>query len=174
MLPQQPEGGFEPVEEQGFVGWRFHFGPFDGGLTLGKGHLVLAVGEGILERTLSCLNSPPAGKDALLAGELYAKARAMMPLEPGLTFQLLDGRRNAKMLRRIIDASMGQWLSMTQQMAFGPAPAEMEAGRMMEQIRELIPSEDELENVMGVGAGYMLVNDQGLITKSATELPPPD
>ena len=81
------------TEEQGFRGWRVNHDAIEGGLLLGKGYLVLAYGEGVVESTLSSLNNPRQGKNALRSGDVYDKVQTMLHLEPGLSFQVVDGNR---------------------------------------------------------------------------------
>ncbi len=90
--------GVESAEEQGFSGWRMKNEKVEGGLFLGKGYLVLAYGSGVVESVLSTLNNPPTGDDALRGSEVFAKASAMIDLEPGLAVQVTDGDRYMSML----------------------------------------------------------------------------
>ena len=162
------------TQEQGFSGWRFNQEPYEGGLFLGKGHLVFALGQGVLEQTLSTLNNPPGGTDALRSGDAYARAKAMIPLQPGTGFQLVDGRRYGKIMKKTIDSSIDQWLTISELVQTGEDAAAIGPMRaMVKQLRQLLPSEEEFESIFGVEASYTLSNQHGLVGQSASELPPP-
>lgn len=159
--------GVGRTEEQGFSGWRFQGDGGEGGLFLGKGYLVFAMGQSSLEWTLSSLNAPPKGEDALLTGEVFAKAQTLIHLEPGLNFQLADGDRYAHMMKRMFDTMFDLALASP----VGPDGTELET---LEALSKLLPTDDELENVLGASASYVRVNKDGLVVKGIKELPSPE
>ncbi len=158
------------TEEQGFNGWRFRDGGHEGGLMLGKGHMILAIGRGVLERTLSHLNEPLEGPDAMVTGEVYARAREMMPLAPGLRFQIADGSRYSRMLKQMIEGALTQ-----AERAARRGNAGGDAVRWIASLRNLLPDEDEMEGVMGAGASVstLHVDELGLVMKGGNDLPAP-
>ena len=173
---QMSDGAIQPADEQGFHGWRFKKDSFEGGLVLGNGYLVFAHGQGVLERTLSVLNTPPHGKDALRTSERFARAQSMIQLEPGLAFQFIDTNRQIKSTWRMINGLFGQLEQRGPRVPSGfPTESRLsDSNALYGQIRRLLPSDKEMEDVLGVAAGYVLVNDHGLVMKCVNELPPPD
>ncbi len=171
----QAVAGFAPMtngavtmaEEQGFSGWRFQQGPIEGGLMHGNGYLVFGYGRGVVSTALSALTNPPKGEHALRTSKLYRDSVALIDPEPGLSFQITDGARYTESMHKIIDAIFDMILSQTD----GNDDMDMET---IEAVRELIPSNEELKNVLGVAAATMVVDENGLAMKSVSELPAPD
>ncbi len=175
------------TQEQGFTGVRISAeGSFEGGLMLGRGHLVAAYGKGSLERTLSSLANPPPPDDSLRQGEVMNRASQLIELEPGTMFQVVDGDRYAAALRKIFIDAFERGMNM------GAANAANQLGgqadeqfgqqwqmiegqqqRIMEMLTSLIPDEEEIEGMLGPAAGYAKVTDRGLMMRSASLLPPP-
>jgi hypothetical protein len=164
------KGTIEYREEQGFSGYRLTMPQADGGLFLGKGYLVLAIGEGVLTQTLSMLSHPPEGRDALVNSDLYVRAARLLPLQPGLSFDLADGNRYAGSLHQSLEALLDA--SSRQLGDLKDTDAE-DLRRLMEQLRRLLPSVEEFQNVFGVNTSYMRATDDGLEAKTVSELPPP-
>ena len=159
------------AQEQGFNGWRFGAGIFEGGLMLGNGYMVFGLGRGVLEKTLSALNQPLEGADAMLTGEVFKQARQMMALEPGLSFQILDGRRYSKMLKQMLDAMLSQMEWQARQ--FGDAGGDRDALDWIGNLRKVLPSDEEMEDVLGPSVGTLHVDDLGMVMMSVNELPAP-
>ena len=159
-------GAMQQTEEQGFTGWRMNRGQMnpEGGLVVGKGYLVLAMGQGVLEQVLTALNSPPAGKDALRTSPIFKRAQQIVQLEPGITLQVSDGNRATKAMVKTVRQMLEQAVDN------GP----LEDFEFFEQLQMLIPEDEQLENILGVGAGFMRVNEHGLVITGASELPAPD
>jgi hypothetical protein len=171
------QGAARATEEQGFRGWRLNTESHAAGLVLGKGSLVLGLGEGTLERTLSCLNHPPQGPDALHTSVLFSRAQALLPLDMGIGFELTDGNRYVKGMRRWIEASLKRFDELRARAAGDDRSDDNENARNAPPIKdflELLPSEEELDGVLGVSVGQTQVNDQGLISQSVSELSSPE
>ena len=152
------------TEEQGFRGLRISQGPITGGLFLGKGNLIFALGPSVIEATLSSLNSPPTDKNALLTSDTFARAQTLLKLEPGLNFQVMDGDRYVHTMNKIMNTLFN--------MVFhGPVSNRDPDREIIAQLKDLMPTDEELEHVLGVSTNYILVNDDGLVGQGISELP---
>lgn len=166
----QSQGMVTPADEQGFTGLRIEIPGAEGGVFVGRGYLALGVGPGVVESVLASLRSPPPLAESLRGSETFQRASKLMPLEPGIAFQVNDNVRLLKLQRQaILNAFDAPFNS--------PALAEVESDEVneakafIEKIKELVPSEEELDNILGVGVSHAAVNDDGLIFRTATELP---
>lgn len=176
-------GGFAPAQsamkatdEQGFRGYRFINSVMEGGIVSGKGYLVLGLGEGTLEKTLSCLNHPPEGNAALAGSELYAKARTALSLQPGISLSVTDGNRQVQMLRDMLDTlleshAMGATIAIDDDSDTEETDVQLPDPQAIEKIRDLFPSAAELQGVMGVSVSQVIMQSSGLHSESVTELP---
>ncbi|MAE67160.1 MAG: hypothetical protein CMJ18_23105 [Phycisphaeraceae bacterium] len=169
-------GGFgdklQRVDEQGFSGWRMSMTEadgiaMDGGILLGGGYLVFAYGEGIVERTLAVLNRAPEGRAALRNSEIMDRARKLVNLQPGIMFQVMDGQRYARSLHQMMEAVMNG-VERTEGMHDG----DLNKLAIFRKWRALLPSQEELENVLGPAVGYARMNKHGLEITSANDMPP--
>lgn len=162
------QGAVEFGEEQGFSGYRAANELFDGGLFLGKGYLILAIGKDVIEQVLSVLNHPPTGKDALRNSDAFARGSNLLPLEPGLSFELSDDNRYAGFMSQMVDSLTTQLMMQAQQ-----TDSDKRYRDFLQRLRALMPTEEEFENIFGVGVGYMRATEHGLEIKTANELPAP-
>ena len=160
-------GGLEFTEEQGYRGWRMKSEKFEGGLILGNGNLVFAMGSEVMEATLSSLNHPPAESDSLRGGQVYATASEMLDLEPCLAMEIVDGRRYMKMVWGIFQ----ELIEMEGLLDSG----EGDSGQKMfvAILQSLLPSEEEITQMMGVIVSRLEVNDEGMFAGYAMDLPAP-
>ena len=69
-----PNSGLAVADEQGFTGLRFDQGPMPGAMMLGQNKLVLSFGPDVTARTLSLINNPPAGENAMINSPLSVTA----------------------------------------------------------------------------------------------------
>ena len=171
-------GAVKPAEEQGFNGYRLQQGPIAGGLFLGRGYLVLGVGEEVTESLLSTLRNPPEGEAAMRTSSLAERAASLLPKAPCLAFQLSDAGQSVKTTKRTIENLID--LPSTQRAALAQLPgAPVPAGdsaasaAFAAKLKALLPSDEELEGVLGVSVGQTTVNEHGLSSQSALELPAP-
>ena len=149
------------TDEQGFGGWRFQQGGHSGGLMLGKGYLVLAIGPDLIANTLSVLNHPPDGPAALRNSPSFAAVMASIEARPGLMVQYADGKRYARSLWHIANALIGM------------IPTRADAPDVAEDLKKVLPDAEQFEHILGPMGGFTLVNDQGVVSRSMAELPPP-
>ena len=165
--------GAEFTDEQGYTGYRFKNEPIEGGLFLGNGNLVLAYGSQVLETTLSSLNNPPEGSDAFRGGAVYQRATELIEPTPSMGYSVVDGNRYATILRNWFLALIEQYESALDLQEDDAEAAGME-NAWLDLARALIPSEKEVQNLLGVSAGRFEVNDHGIFGVSVQDLPPPD
>jgi hypothetical protein len=162
--------GQEPVEEQGFLGLRVSQGGFEGGVFLGRGFLVLGMGDEVIESVLSMLRNPPAGDASLRGSALYRRACELLPPQAGLTYQISDNNRNMKAVRQVMLTS----LEAVKRQQAGADDEDVRRGlEILEKAIELLPSEDELEGTLGVSAAQTTVDDSGVVNRSVLDLPAP-
>lgn len=159
LAPMVP-GGLQPFQEGGFSGWRLSQGAFRAGLALGGGHLVLAVGSGVLERTLATLEQPAAAQQR--DGAVIAPGPAPSDPEPGIAFLHLDGPRFAATLRHALDLILAR-------RAHEAASLGLATDRL-ERWRHLLPTEAEVDGLLGPTTGVMRFTDEGLVVDVVSEL----
>lgn len=163
--------GIESAEEQGFSGWRMKQEGFEGGLLVGKGYLVFGYGSGVLETVLASLNNPPSGDDALRGSEVYRQATNLLELPPGLGVEVTDGERY---MAQVFRALRTQLLELSRVMEIVDGDDEFtndEGDHFIQAISTLLPTDKELEGLMGVIVGRYEVSDEGIYSESAQELP---
>ena len=172
-------GAVQSAEEQGFKGFRVQQGPVETGLFLGRGYLVLGVGADVTESLLSVLRTPPTGEAALRASGLVERGNALLPSEPCLIYQIGDAGISVKATKRMIEQFIDMPLSQPQLPGapFGPAaeqkPDAEKKKALAAKLKALLPSDSELEGVMGVSVDQAAATPHGLLMRSAIELPAP-
>ncbi|HVX64619.1 MAG TPA: hypothetical protein VHC19_28625 [Pirellulales bacterium] len=172
-------GAVEAAEEQGFKGFRLHQGPLEIGLFFGRGYLVLGVGSEVTESLLSVLRTPPTGDASLRTSGLVERGRALLAPVPGLLYQISDAGLDVKSAKQGIERLID--LSLTQPKLPGsPFGAAALAGEdsaaskaLAARIKALLPSDSELEGVLGVSVTQASASPNGLLLQSAVELPAP-
>ncbi len=174
-------GGLHAVEEQGFNGYRMSAGGQDLGIFLGTSRLVIGIGPGVSESLLSVLRTPPEAGAALRTSGVVERARSLMPLEKCLSYSLAGDSSGAD-LRQALLSLLDQLTSPVHlassppryraQSAAGDA-ADPEAAAIFNKLKELLPTDGELEGAVGVSVDQTIVTEQGLLIRSALELPSP-
>ncbi|HEX3655167.1 MAG TPA: hypothetical protein VHV55_05150 [Pirellulales bacterium] len=153
----------ELVEEQGFSGIRVDQGQVRLGLFVGRGYLVAGGGgSDTVETVLSNLRNPPNGSASLAGSKLFQRASELLPPRPCLSYSIADLNRAVKALRSalvtITDLAAGD---------------EDNDRAIIELIRSVMPSEEELNGVLGVSTTQIWVDDHGVIGRSVYEVPAP-
>lgn len=164
-------GAFQVVEEQGFTGLRPLQNQLEMGLFVGQGHMVLAVGNGVAEPLLAALRNPPTGAAALRGSPLAARADALVGFEPCLSYQIGDASGTARTMRDLIVTLLDSSLQAQEQIAEEDSPVLTAA--VVARLKELLPTNEALEGVLGASGGVTVVNQHGLVHRSAVELPAP-
>lgn len=150
----------EIVEEQGFRGIRMPNGP---AVFVGQQHLVVAIGDNSLEKTLAAIRTPPSGDASLRESDAVTRAAAMLPPAPARLFSIGDATRTGGTLGLVREILAGLE-------AGDVTPAYRE---FLEQIRPLLPSAADMEGMFGVSTSLLETTDTGLSFRSAWELPSP-
>lgn len=165
-------GGAEPVEEQGFTGYRMKNEQGEGGLFLGKGYLVLGSGEGVVETTLSALNNPPSGSNALRGSQTYANAGELLDLSPAMIVEITDNERYLRSVLENVNQQFDQLEAMMNAMLDEEDKAD-DGVFFFALMRALMPKGEELQNLLGVTVGRTEINEDGLFFESVQEMPLP-
>jgi hypothetical protein len=155
-----PLAGGQLEEEQGFQGIRI---PGAAAAFAGRGHLVVAVGEGTLEKVLTSIRNPPAGAASLRESGVPRRAEELVPPRPARLFGVSDSTRT------------GGTLGMLREMVATLEPDDVSAGyrAWLAAVKKLLPSGREMEGMFGVGATSLRMTDDGLVYETAWEMPPP-
>jgi len=170
----QTGGIVTAAEEQGFTGFRVKQDPVEAGFFLGRGYLVLGLGKDVTESLLAVLRSPPKGAAALRSSPLIERARVLLALEAGLEFDLSDAGQEMKGTSEQLAMLLSGSAPIAQVGAVaGYQPAAPENAALIEKLKALIPSDEELEGSVGVSVGQTVVNGYGLVLQSVVELPAP-
>ena len=148
----------EVVEEQGFSGIRMPAGP---AVFVGQQHLVVAIGDDSLEKTLAAIRTPPAGDASLRESDAVARAAAMLAPAPARLFSLGDATHT------------GGTLGLVREILAGLEPGDVtpDYRAFLEQISPLLPSAADMEGMFGVSTSLLETTDAGLRYRSAWELP---
>lgn len=155
-----PLAGGELEQEQGFRGLRI---PGAAAAYVGRGHLVLAVGEGTLEKVLAAIRTPPTGEASLRESGVPRQAGELLALEPARLFGVSDS------------SLTGGTLGMLREMAAALEPDDMsdESKAWLATVKSLLPQAAEMQGMFGVGATLLRMTDNGLVYETAWEMPPP-
>lgn len=155
-----PMAGGQLQEEQGFRGLRI---PGGAAAFVGRNHLVLAVGEGTLEKVLTAIRNPPAGDISWRESEALRRARQLVDMPAARMFGLSDATRT------------GGTLGTLREMVASLEPEDVaEASReLLAAGQKLLPTAAEMEGLFGVGGSVLRMTDDGPILESAWEMPAP-
>lgn len=176
----QQAGTLKQVNEQGFTGYRIDQGAVHMGIFVGHGFLVLGIGPDVSEPLLAVLRTPPDANRTMLSSGLVERGRALLPPRPCFSYELVDGGSSVKVVRQLLEGILQVSINPASAVPSAPgAPPALGLGQNPAQIelvnkfKALLPSDDELEGVMGVSVSQTVVTDQGLSSQSAVELPAP-
>lgn len=152
--------GGQLEDEQGFEGVRI---PGGAAFYVGRGHLVIAVGEGTLEKTLAAIRTPPQGDTSFRESDVPRRAAELLPARPARMYGVSDSTRTGGTLGTLRDLA-----------------ANLDADDVDEEFRsafvalkELLPTAREMEGMFGIGAALMRMTDDGLLYESSWEMPSP-
>ncbi len=157
----QLAGGGQLVEEQGFKGVRI---PGGAAFFVGRGHLVMAVGEGVLEKTLAAIRTPPQGETSLRESDVPRRAAELLPARPARGYGVSDATRT------------GGSLGMLRDLAEATEPDDIEDESLrgvFVGLKELLPSAREMEGMFGIGTTLIRMTDDGLLYETVWEMPAP-
>ena len=166
MVGMMPGG--EVADEQGYSGFRFKSEDLEGGLLLGNGNLVFAYGRDVLESTISALNHPPEGTATFRGSDVYERATELVEPRPSCAYQVVDGNRYGRVLR----ATLMQLIKQQQELA--ELREENSGATWVKVLEACLPTEKEMENLMGVSASRWDTDAQGIFAISVQDAPPPD
>lgn len=164
-----------PGEEQGFTSWRSSDEDSPGGLFIGRGYMVVAIGENVAEETLAMLRNPPVGEAALRNSENFRRAAALVPPRQALAYGVTDTRRHLSAFGAMFKANFfdyiiysGMFLNDEGEFVNGLTSAQL--GQAME---ELLPTAEESDGFFGISASQLYINEAGLVLEVVMEVPAP-
>jgi len=152
--------GGELQEEQGFRGVRLPDGP---AVFLGQDHLVVGIGSDSLEKTLTAIRNPPAGEASLRECDVPRWAGELLPLDQARMFGISDSTRAG--------GSLGVLRDMLRSLV--PEDVEEPYRDLLAGAQKLLPSDDEMQGMFGVGATTLRTTADGVSFESAWEMPTP-
>ena len=152
--------GGDLQEEQGFRGVRLPDGP---AVFLGQDHLVVGIGTDSLEKTLTAIRNPPAGESSLRESDVPRRAADLLPLDPARMFGVSDSSR------------AGGTLGVLRDMVLSLVPEDVEEPYrdLLAGVQKILPSDEEMEGMFGVGATTLRADDNGVSFQTAWEMPSP-
>jgi hypothetical protein len=161
MQQMGPLTGGEVKDEQGFSVIRLPKGA--GAVAIGMNHLVVAIGDDSLERTVAGIRNPPAGDASLREGDVMRRAGKLLPLDPARMFIVGDATKT------------GGGLGSLREMAANLEPDDVAAEyrELLRGIKDALPTAAEMEGVFGVSAATMRMTDDGIVLRTAWEMPAP-
>lgn len=175
--------GLNAVDEQGFHGYRLEREENPLGVFLGHGYLVVGIGPEVSESLLSVLRTPPEGAAAMRASGLVERGRALIPPQACLIYELEDAGASIHVTRQVLESLLNASLQLGADHVSvhdsGAPPAAYEAAgsppdaELLKKLKTLLPSDDELNGLLGVGVSQTTATDDGLRIDSAVELPAP-
>jgi hypothetical protein len=170
MAQGSAPGGLRPVEELGFSGYRMDQNGTEVGVFLGNGYFLVGIGPEVTETLLVTLRAPPEG--ALRASGLIERGRSLLAPQPCLSYELADAGAGVKLTRDTIEWLLEALLTGNAPGLAAVAPSESQKA-LLEKLKTILPTEHEMEGVMGVKIGQVVVTEEGLKIQSALELPAP-
>lgn len=151
-------GDIELVDEQGFTGLRINTVGLPMGFMLGQGKLVYGVGPDVTARVLSAINNPPAGDASLLGSTLYREGDALLNYRDGIAFSIQNAGTD------LINGKQQIMQALDEDSGMEPT--------LIEQIKALLPSDQDLEAAFGVSVGQITMSESGLVYEAASAMPP--
>ena len=169
------QGAVTPAEEQGFTGLRIDVeDTFTGGLFVGHGHMVLGIGDDVVEPLLSAVRNPPQGEAAFRGNDLMRRAGKLVPAEPCIFYQVTDFDQYLKSMRQTIASVFEFSASMPRSPRGGAISGGRRRGRQRQgglgrrgrgtaaRLKELLPTDEELEGTAGASVAQLLLNQHGI------------
>jgi hypothetical protein len=158
----EQNGALRKVQIDGFVGFRAE----ESGLAdifVGKGYLVIAMGDGVIEQVLGALTDPAKAK-GLGDGQAYINARTLLKNRKNSAYIFADMNR---MFSLLVSAFADP---LTSQLRMSVGQSGTSIGEL---ITKLLPQPKELQGVFGPTVGQLSVNENGVVFESVIELKAP-
>ncbi len=152
------EQGVGVVDEQNFTGVRMSQEPFPASFMVGEKHMMFGFGPDISGRTLTLLNTPPAQDNRLATSSLSEEAAQLIDYREGIAFFINDSGEDIIGSKRMMSHAIG-------------TDSNDEDTEMMQQLLELLPSDEDLRASFGVSVGQMYMTEGGLVYEGAAATP---
>ena len=161
MFAGQAQGQLQFTNEQGFTGWRSANPALDGGVFMGHGYLVFAVGSEVSQVVLAALKNG-LEPDARFSHVVdFDHINELIDLEPGVALQVTDLGRYLGELAAYVNAMMD--------MAKEDLDEDSNEYRQYKLFRDLLPTKEQLTEGLGAAVGHGVVTDEGVIGRSVVE-----
>lgn len=144
------------ADERGFNGLRHDKDGFHGGWFIGDGKMILGMGKGVTEKTLTMLRTPPKADASLAGSPIAARAAQLIPPQDSITYDLTNG---PSMMKYAYQTAVDQ--------------VEASTDPKLKKLKAIFPSEKELDGAIGVSVSVTTISDAGLTHRSVSDLPPP-
>lgn len=164
-----PPGGIEETDEQGYFGVRVQGAPVQLGAAIGDGHLILGIGDNVLEQVLASLKNPPTGRDAFIGSDAYDTGKEMLSGKAGIRLDITDGNIQQQAAFEALETVVEQMQTFRSE--FGE---EDFALSVFEAVLMQMPSPEESDGSFGVFITEIYTDNAGLKFESVAELPPPN
>ena len=132
--------------------------PFPASIMVGQQHLMFGFGPDISGRTLTLLNTPPAADNRLATSSLYDQGAKLIDYRENVAFFIQDGGDDMIGSKNMIVHAM-------------QADAQPEDKATLQQLMDLLPSDEDLRASFGVSVGQIYMTDQGLVYEGAAATP---
>jgi len=152
------------VNQQGFMGMKLGDQmPVDASLALGKGKLMLTMGD-TLDQVITAVASPPEGTGALVNAEWYKQAAELIKPRPAMAYVVTNAKRQ-------LTEMMPAYKQMFETAAKRDGDME-ELYTAVQRVLEAGPSLEEVAEAAGYGVQITEVKPEGVVVESRAYLPP--
>lgn len=158
----------QSVQEQNFRGLQADFFGQVLSLMIGRGHLVLGIGQEATTQVVTQLNNPATGSAAMVRSELMSEGRGLVDLKPrAISFSLQDGGQALVDFFRGFKFGFDTGLQAAIDEGFGSDVSPETRAR----IESLIPAESELRAAVGASVSQLEQVAGGVRFEWSTRLP---
>lgn len=145
-----------------FMGFKTNFEDYEASLMLGRGHMVMGVGENVTPAVTAALADPPAEGRRLTATANYKRFMELLQPRDGVLFHYADAGQYVDLMSRNLFTMLEK--------AMARVGGEAEA-TMIANLKAAMPSPQQMRGTVGVGGGYAITTGHGLVGRAMLELP---
>ena len=165
LSPLVASQGIVRTKVQGFDGFTFKQKGVEISLFYGKKHIVFTTGKETLNTVISLISNPPKGKDALAASDKFQAFLAKESLGKSMAFSYGDGSKKGTEIFQILNSG-----GMTKEKILKDISDKAEKA-FVKGLLDLMPTENDLNGVLGFTHAEIKKMPSGFIMKSKTALP---
>ncbi|TVR11303.1 MAG: hypothetical protein EA401_11100 [Planctomycetota bacterium] len=162
-------GGYEIIEEQGYMGFRIEEMGVDAAIFHGNDQVVIALGDGIAERAMNLQRNPPDASQQLANNQSFLALKGELPQRPVIS---LAYQNTAQSVREAV----GFW-NVLFTAATGEILAEFglhDDGVLDAFTSSVFPEREEFTSAFGITVQQLYVDEQGFGGNFIMELPAKD